>query len=155
MPYIIKVDELMHYGRKGMKWGQHIFGDKAKALRGERYREREIKKVQKRHGREEAMYSRKEKKAKTPALRGAVNRNRAKARDRAEREISALRRMSLAELQEERKAVGKLRTEVALHNIKMITIGNLVPWYMWPSQYDVGPYRLSKASSFKTKRRLS
>lgn len=25
MPYIIKEDELMHYGRKGMKWGKNIF----------------------------------------------------------------------------------------------------------------------------------
>lgn len=27
----LKQDELMHYGRKGMKWGQHIFGDKSES----------------------------------------------------------------------------------------------------------------------------
>ena len=34
MPKIIEYpDELMHYGRLGMKWGQHIFGDDAVSRR--------------------------------------------------------------------------------------------------------------------------
>lgn len=43
MPYIIKEDELMHYGRKGMKWYQHIFGDEAKAKRAKRRQERDAR----------------------------------------------------------------------------------------------------------------
>lgn len=37
-------DELMHYGRKGMKWGQHIFG-KVKSAAGRARARREEKKA--------------------------------------------------------------------------------------------------------------
>lgn len=38
-------DELMHYGRKGMKWGQHIFG-KVKDAAGKRKARREEQKAE-------------------------------------------------------------------------------------------------------------
>ena len=38
-------DELMHYGRKGMKWGQHIFG-KIKSAAGKAKTRREEKKAE-------------------------------------------------------------------------------------------------------------
>lgn len=62
MAYIIREDELMHYGRKGMKWGQHIFGEEARAKRREarvkRREERDERTLQRRRTRAERQVTR-------------------------------------------------------------------------------------------------
>lgn len=54
-------DELMHYGRKGMKWGQHIFGQ-VKTARTNRKRKKNLEKA--RQARAEKQKAESERKAK-------------------------------------------------------------------------------------------
>lgn len=57
-------DELMHYGRKGMKWGQHIFGS-VKAAKTKRKRKKNLEKA--RQAKVEKQKAEAERKAKLKA----------------------------------------------------------------------------------------
>ena len=139
------MSELRHHGVKGMKWG---------VRKAEKYRARELKKVDKRYDTTKldkriekgvAKYNKKPSVRRDRSLRGMAYESYRREGMKL-LESDRLRKMSANELRAEHKQVGKIRTKNVLSAIGGRAMAELI---------GVGVYRTTDVGEFKTNSRVS
>lgn len=117
------LEDLVHYGVKGMKWGVRKDRDSVKAAKLEKYRKKEQRKVSSRYNKEERLHAKVTNNPRSSQKRKQKSQLRldmAKARNTVESQY--LKRMTYVQMQGEKKTVAKQFVKSTLVNIGSIPI---------------------------------
>lgn len=109
---------LEHYGRLGMKWYQHRFGDyQGQAKYAEKYKEKETAKIEKRDAKAEKKYEKRMDKARTDEKKEKITRKYESYMRESRAELNKIKNYRVDDILKEASYVNQKRAKVLMTNL--------------------------------------